>query len=192
MNNLYNTIISIITNIDSLGITINCLLIVIESIIPPLPLALFITILYTNYGPIIGFLCSWICTVIGCLLSFFISKKLFKKSIDKKIRNYDFANNLLKVIDKLEFKKLILLISCPFTPAFLINILSGVSNMNPKKFFLAIVIGKIFIVFFWGYIGINLIASLKNPIIIIKVALIFLLIYLFSKYINKRFNLDGK
>lgn len=190
MKNLYDIIISIITNINSIGILVNCILIVIESIIPPLPLALFITILYTNYGPILGFICSWICTIIGCLLSFFISKKYLKGIIDKKIRKYNFTNNFLSIVDKIDFKKLILLISCPFTPAFLVNILSGISDIKPKKFLFAIIIGKIFIVFFWGYIGINVIESLKNPLIIVKVILIFTLIYMFSKYINKKFKLD--
>ena len=68
MENIYEWIINLITNIGTLSITINCLLIIFESIIPPLPISIFITILFINYGPLLGFLISWIFTILGCFL----------------------------------------------------------------------------------------------------------------------------
>lgn len=190
MESIYNFIMNLITNMGSVGLIINCLLILIESIIPPLPLALFITILFTNYGYLLGFIISWFFTIIGCIISFYLFQTFFKKYVDKKIRNNEFANNFFKIIDKIKFSNLVLLVAMPFTPAFAINIVAGISGMNIKKFFFAILIGKIFMVFFWGYIGSSLIESIKNPEILIRVIILMILAFIVSKIVNKKFNLD--
>ena len=190
MNNLYDWLMNLINNIGSLNIFLTCILIMLDSIIPPLPLALFVTILFTIYGPLLGFLISWISTIIGCLLSFYLFQTVFKKIVDKYIRKYEFANKLLKIVDKMTFSNLVLLIAIPFTPAFAINIVAGISEMSIKKFLPAIVLGKTFMVFFWGYIGTSLLESIKNPLILIKVLAMLLTAYLVSKIVNKKFKLD--
>lgn len=190
MENLYEWIMNMIQNIGMYSIAINCLLIVVESIIPPLPLSLFITILFVNYGSFLGFLISWIFTVIGCVISFYLFQTVFKKFIDRKIRTHEFANKFLKIIDTIKFNNLVLIIAMPFTPAFLVNIVAGVSNMNIKKFLPAILIGKISLVIFWGYIGTTLLESLNNPMVIIKVIILMIAAYVISKVVNKKFNLD--
>lgn len=190
MNNLYDWLMNLINNIGSLNIFFTCILIMLDSIIPPLPLALFITILFTIYGPLIGFLISWISTIIGCILSFYLFQTVFKKFVDKRIRKYEFANKLLKIVDKMKFSNLVLLIAIPFTPAFAVNIVAGISEMNIKKFLPAIVLGKVFMIFFWGYIGTSLLESIKNPLILIKVLAMLLTAYLVSKIVNKKFKLD--
>ena len=83
---------------------------------------------------------------------------------------------------------LTVLIAIPFTPAFIINIAAGISNMELKKFFKAIVIGKIFMVYFWGFIGVGLIESIKSPIILIKVILMTLIAFVISKIVNDKLN----
>lgn len=190
MDDLVNWIVNLITSMDSFGIVISCFLILIESIFPPLPLALFVTILFLNYGPFIGLVCSWFFTVLGCTLSFYLFKTIFKKYVDKKIRNYKFANNFLSIVDDLKFSYLVLLLAAPFTPAFAINILSGVSNMSIKKFLPAIMIGKIFMILFWGYIGTSFIDSLQKPIILIKIIFMFGIAFFLSKIIAKKLKLD--
>ena len=52
-----------------------CFLIVIESILPVLPLCVFITINFYFFGKFVGFLLSWIFTCIGCYLSYVLVKK---------------------------------------------------------------------------------------------------------------------
>ena len=83
-----------------------------------------------------------------------------------------------------------MIIAIPFTPAFLVNIVAGISKMNIKKFLPAIAIGKISLVLFWGIIGTSLLESIKNPLIIIKVIFLIVIAYLISRVVNKKFNLD--
>ena len=54
----------------SLGPIAGVFLIIIESMIPILPLAVFITLNMVSFGSFFGFLISWLSTVIGCMLSF--------------------------------------------------------------------------------------------------------------------------
>lgn len=190
MDAIYDFIINLITTTGSLGMMLDCLLIVSESIIPALPLGLFITVLCVNYGYVIGFLISWIFTIIGCMISYYLFQTIFKGIVDRKLRKYEFANKLLTMIDKMTFSNLVLLISLPITPAFLVNIVAGVSNMKVNKFLPALMIGKISLVAFWGYVGTSLIEALKNPMILIKVGIIIIIMFIISKIINKKLNLD--
>ena len=50
-----------------------------------------------------------------------------------------------------------MILTLPFTPSFLINILGGLSGMSKEKFIIAVLIGKLFEIIFWGYIGMSLI-----------------------------------
>lgn len=190
MQDLYITIINFLTELGTYSIIFNCLLIVIESIIPILPLSVFITILFINYGSFLGFIIAWIFTIVGCIISFYLFKTVFQGFVNKRIRNHRTADKLLSVIDNISFSGLVAIISMPFTPAFFVNIVAGVSKMSIKKFLLAIMIGKIALVIFWGYVGTTLIESLKNPVSIFKVMILVVCAYLLSKFVNKKFNLD--
>ena len=62
--------------------------------------------------------------------------------------------------------------------------------MKVNKFLPALMIGKISLVAFWGYVGTSLIEGLKNPMILIKVGIIIIIMFIISKIINKKLNLD--
>lgn len=190
MENLYNLIIEIINSVSVYGILFNCLLIVIESIIPPLPLGLFITILFINYGKIIGFMVSWILTILGCVLSFFLFRKVFKNKTDNHLRKYKSIDKYISLVDNIKFSNLVLILSIPFTPAFLVNIACGISNIKFKKFIFAIIFGKISLVLFYGFIGSGLIESLKNPKVLVFIIIIVLILYVISKIVNKKLKID--
>jgi membrane protein DedA with SNARE-associated domain len=61
--------------------------------------------------------------------------------------------------------------------------------MNFKKFLTALLIGKISLVYFWGFIGTSLIESFENPIIILKITLVILVAYIISKLVSKKLKL---
>jgi uncharacterized membrane protein YdjX (TVP38/TMEM64 family) len=171
------------------GPLFGCFLIILESIIPMLPLCVFITLNCMAFGYIIGFLISWLCTCLGCLLSFSVFDKGIKNWFDKKIRVKDSVNKIMKVIEKCNASQLAMIVAVPFTPAFLVNIAAGLSKMDVKKFMTGIFIGKFFMVYFWAFIGTNLIQSLRNPIIMVRVICMVIIAYVLSKVVTKKFNL---
>lgn len=190
MENLYNLIINIINSAGALGNIVDCLLIIMESIIPPLPLGLFITILFVNDGIIIGFILSYICTIIGSIISFYLFQTIFKNMVDKYIRKNKLADKFITLVDNIKVTDLVLIIAIPFTPQFLINIACGISKVDIKKFLKAILIGKISIVLFWGLVGTNLIESLIDIYALIKVIILVSISYIIARIVNKKYNLN--
>lgn len=172
-----------------LGPFVGFLVIIIESIFPILPLGLFISLNMVAFGNLFGYIISLIATIAGCLLSFYAFKKGFNNILYRHIRLDGKVHLFLKKISKIKFQSLVLLIAMPFTPSFAVNISAGLSKMNDKKFILAILIGKPFMVFFWGFIGKTLIESFNNPLIIGILLLILLISYLLSELVQKILNI---
>ena len=136
-SNFYNLIMDTIDSMGVYGPILGSLFIVLESIIPPLPLFVFITINFIAFGNVIGFIISWICTIIGCLISYFLVKKFLRNFVVKKIKNIDLLTKCMNYIENLSLTKITVILSIPFTPAFMMNIAAGLVNMNFKKFFIA-------------------------------------------------------
>lgn len=190
MNDLFRMINDYINifleNMGNWGPLIGCLLIVLESMLPILPLFVFITLNFLTFGKITGFLISWICTILGCFLSFMIFRSGMKDFFEKRLRNKSTIDKIMNVIDKIKFENLVLILTVPFTPAFAVNIAAGLSKMPVKKYLLALIISKIFLVYFWGFVGTGLVESLTNPQALFKVIFIVLVSYIASKIISKK------
>ena len=116
-------------------------------------------------------------TVLGCIMSYFIFKKGLGNKFEIFTENKEILKKYKKVFKDISLGKLTLLISIPFTPAFLINIACGLVKMDFKKYLISILIGKIALVYFWGFIGVSFVESINNPIILVKIAI--------SKIVNK-------
>ena len=141
-------------------------IIILESILPMLPLGLFVAFNVLIFGNVLGFFMSWGATLIGCSLSFFIFRKIRKK-IDNYIERKPKFKNVMENINKISFSNLVIIMAFPFTPAFSINIGAGLSNIPYKKFIMAASIAKVSIVYFWGYIGSTFIESMTDPGVLI-------------------------
>ena len=187
---MINNLVDTLTNMLQTGGPIfGVLLILLESIIPALPLAVFIALNISAFGLVFGIILSWLATCLGCYLSFcffsFISKKITKEFIKKK--------KLEKVINKMkniEFANLVVIIALPFTPAFAINIAAGIVRMNKRKFILALLIGKIFMVIFWGCVGKTLIESVTDITTIFILSGFILAAFFISKFVSKKMNIE--
>ena len=186
MNLLNEYIDTFLNNIGILGPIIGSLLIIVESILPILPLFVFITLNFLKFGVIIGFIISWICTVLGCYLSFLMFRNGVQGWFENKLRNKNGVDKVMKIVDKIKFENLVTLIAIPFTPAFAVNIAAGLSKMDKIKYLKALLIGKLFLVFFWGYVGTNLVESIKHPLVLIKIFVIIGIAYIVSRLLNKK------
>lgn len=192
MREIIDTFVTHSTEIlTSLGPFAGVILIISESILPMLPLSVFITLNMVSFGSFFGFLISWLSTTAGCMLSFTLFRHFFSDKLYKFIKNKEqvkFAS-IMSSISNISFSNLVILIAIPFSPAFLINIASGLSKIKIEKFFLAILIGKMIMVYFWGYIGTSLLESLTDITILFKIALLLVIAFLLSKIVEKRLKL---
>lgn len=185
-----NWLNTFINSIGILGPIVACILIMIESIMPILPLCLFIIILFLTFGNLIGFLLSWLFTIIGCIFAFSIVRNKFQSIFDRKVRANKKINSLMNKVDKWSLQQIVIILAIPFTPAFAVNIAAGLSNIDRKKYFSALVISKAFMVYFWGYLGVSFVECLTNPKALIKVVLMVFCAYIISFIVNKKFKLN--
>ncbi len=170
--------------LSSLGLFSGFFLIYVESILPFLPLSVFIALNVVSYGSVIGLIISWIATVLGCMTAFIISRK-FSNYINKKFKHNKQVKQFRKFIDKITFTNLVILFAIPFTPAFPINIAAGMSSMDKKRFFIALFIGKLPMVYFWCFIGKNITECLTDISTLAKIVFMIVMAYLVSKVANK-------
>ena len=175
------------------GAIFSCFLITIESIIPILPVCVFITLVFYSFGNVIGFFISWIFTCLGCILSFYLfrskvrewfERKFLHKGDRKKLRNF------MKYIGNMSLSSLVILLAIPFTPASVVNVAAGLSKISSKKFISAVLIGKLFMVYFWGYIGTTLIESFTHPVYLVRIFVMLIVAFVISKIVNTYWKLD--
>jgi uncharacterized membrane protein YdjX (TVP38/TMEM64 family) len=98
-------ITNLLNNIGAFAPILACLLILVESIFPILPLALFITINFYYMGAVVGFIVSWVLTCIGCYLSFLLCRGKLKKHFDYMLSKKE-HHKLNKMMNAIEHLKL--------------------------------------------------------------------------------------
>lgn len=186
-------ITDLITNyLVNCGPILGILIIIIESFIPPLPLGVFVALNCNAFGLILGVIISWAATIIGCILSYLLfnnisTKIIYKLSNKKTIERIEKGKERIK---KISFSGLVLIIALPFSPAFLINILAGVSSISKRKFTMALLIGKISTISFWGIIGKSFIESMTDINALIYIVIALIIAYVLSKIVSKKMNIE--
>lgn len=194
MSEIIGTVVSIIKNFilnhnPVLGFLTGILVIILESMIPILPLAVFIALNILVFGNYLGYAMSLFATIIGCIIAFFIFRNKVHLPLYDKLIKLETMQNIQAKMNKISLSNLVFIMSLPFTPAFAINIAAGISKISFKKFFIALLFGKAIMVYWWAFVGTTLIESISNPVIIIKLILLVLCAYLFSYYINSRYQI---
>ena len=190
---IVKTIVDISTNyIADLGIVFGFLIVLIECFIPVLPLCVFITLNINAFGFFTGLLVSWLATCIGSYLCYLFFYFLEKKYLNKYLNKSTFSkiNKAITRFNSITFSQLVLLITLPFTPSYLINIICGISHVNKDKYFFALLIGKVFSTSFWAYIGKSLIHSVTDIYSLIFIGVALVLAYVLSKFVSYNLGIE--
>lgn len=190
---IVNTIIEQSTGFISMGgIPFGFFLVFIECFIPMLPLSVFVALNVNAFGFFLGVLISWVATSLGSFLCYLIFTVIEEKVIEKFL-NRKTIKRIQKAINKfneISFSGLVLLITLPFTPSCLVNILCGLTKMKKEKFIASILIGKLFAIAFWGYIGKSILESITDLKSIAFIIVTLIIAYIISKIIDKKFEIE--
>ena len=191
MQEIINSFVNnIVTYLQTFGIPFGCFIVILESIIPARPLGVFIAFNMMAFGNVVGFLISWLSTSLGCTLSYFFFKNFVGKKMEKVIKKYPKVGKSLKAVKKISFSNLVLIIALPFSQAFLINIACGLSKTDFKKFITAILIGKLSIIYFWGFVSKSLLESITDIKTLIIIGILLIVSYALSKIVNKKLKFE--
>ena len=188
LNNIVDGLVYYLSNLGLIG---GFLMVMLESFFPVLPLGLFVGLNILTFGDFVGYLMSYVATVMGAFSVFLLFRKVVKKHFDKwfKKKKKEKIENLMNKVTHMDFNVLVMIMAIPFMPTALLNVASGLSNVKIKKYLLVLIIGKIPIIFFWGYVGKGLLESIKNPKVLIIIVIMVAVAYILSKIAEKVFKI---
>ena len=174
------------------GYVFGLILVFLESFLPFLPLSVFVALNVNAFGFFLGVLISWLGTCLGsytCYLLFrLLESKLTEKFLNRKTVKK--VHNAIDKFKKIKFTELVLILTLPFTPSCIVNILSGLTNMPKEKYLWAIAIGKSFTILFWGYVGKSIIKNITDLKSLIYIGIALILAYILSKIISHKWDIE--
>lgn len=162
----------------------------IEAFLPFLPLFVFVTANASAFGLGWGFLFSWIGACTGALIVFSIVRKYGQKRFLAFLKNHKQVKRLVDWVDRHGFGPLFLLMCFPFTPSAVVNIVAGLSRISIYQYGVAVLAGKMVMIFSISYIGHDIPSLINNP----KKTIILGIVIVILWYIGKRIeaHLDKK
>ncbi|KPL61487.1 TVP38/TMEM64 family protein [Rossellomorea vietnamensis] len=172
------------------------LLPLLEAFLPFLPLVVFVTANANAFGLWWGFLFSWIGATLGALIVFLLVRRYGEARVFRFLRKNKQVKRLTKWVDRHGFGPLFILLCFPFTPSAVVNVVAGLSSISIAQYMLAVVTGKMVMIFTISFIGYDIISLVKQPIrTVIVVAIIFVLWFVGKRieiHLNKKMELDQR
>lgn len=175
---------------SELGILVGIFLAIAESFLPILPLFAIVVINVNSFGIIIGFLMSYAGTVTGSYLVFLIIRYLFRARAQRYIARHEKLQKMLTFIDERGFSLIFILLTLPFTPSAVVNVIAALSNLKKKVYLFILIAAKAIMILSMSIVGYDVAAFFNSPVRLIISLVILVLLYLFSKwyqrYLNKK------
>lgn len=172
------------------------LLPLLEAFLPFLPLVVFVTANANAFGLWWGFLFSWIGATLGALIVFLLVRRYGETRFFRFLRKNRQVKRLTKWVDKHGFGPLFILLCFPFTPSALVNVVAGLSSISIAQYMLAVVTGKMVMIFTISFIGYDIISLVRQPIRTVIVAAIIFVLWFVGKrieiHLNKKMEVDQR
>lgn len=185
-------IMSLIQEYRALGPLPGIFLPMLEAFLPFLPLFLFVMANASAFGLWFGFLFSWIGACMGALLVFLIFRKFGQKRILAFLQHHSKIQKLMTWIENHGFGPIFLLLCFPFTPSAVVNIVAGLSKINIYQYMLAVLTGKIVMIFTISFIGYDIRSLITQPLRTAIVLVVIFILWYVGKRIEVRLNISGK
>jgi len=185
-------IMKLINEYRSFGPLPGILLPMLEAFFPFLPLVLFVMANASAFGLWLGFLFSWMGACVGALLVFLFFRRFGQQKILQFLHRHPSVEKLMKWVEHHGFGPIFLLLCFPFTPSAVVNIVAGLSNVSIGQYLLAVVAGKMVMIFTISFVGYDLNALVNQPVRTIIVTFIIFLLWYVGKRIEVRLNKSVK
>ena len=166
------------------------LLAAMESLIPVLPMVAIVTLNVAAYGPVLGFLYSWIGASIGSLTVFLFFRKLVKRPVLRFANRFPKVEKARKWVSTIRPRALFLILIMPFTPSSFVNFAFGLSDFNEVVYIEIMVMAKIVMLVLLSVFGSSMVQAFENPWYIVLAVALIIVFYALSRYVSKRHHLD--
>ncbi|KZM54132.1 TVP38/TMEM64 family protein [Aeribacillus composti] len=174
----------------ALGPLPGILLPMLEAFFPFLPLILFVIANANSFGLWFGFLYSWIGSSAGALLVFFLVRKFGRKRFLNFLSRHEKVRRMMNWVERHGFAPLFLMLCFPFTPSALVNVVAGLSKINVWQFALAVLSGKLVMIFMLSLSGYDLRELIEEPARLIIVFVVMAFMWFIGKRIEQRLNVS--
>lgn len=179
-------IMELIEKYRSFGPIPGILLPTIEAFLPFLPLVIFVMANANAFGLWLGFLFSWIGACTGALLVFFLIRKYGQRRFLVFLKRSPKVIRLMEWVEKHGFGPLFLLLCFPFTPSAVVNIVAGLSKISCAQYMLAVMTGKMVMIFTMSFVGHDLYSLITQPIRTAIVGIVIFILWFVGKRIEIR------
>lgn len=151
-------------------------LMIVQNTFTIIPLILIITLNFTLFGFVNGFIWGWICSIIAAMLIFICVRYIFQDRLLKR-----FKPELIKSVTEKGFSYVFKARIFPFVPTSLVNILAGLSSIQIKDFFWGTVVGNLLYFFILTLIPAGFFSVGMNKWVWGAVIILFILFFYFLK-----------
>ncbi len=151
-------------------------LMIIQNSFTIIPLILIITLNFTLFGFVNGFIWGWICSIIAASIIYLCVKYIFQDRLLRK-----FKPELIKAVEEKGFSYVFKARIFPFVPTSLVNILAGLSSIQFKDFFWGTALGNFLYFFILTLIPAGFFSTGMNNWTWSAVIILFILIFYFLK-----------
>ena len=181
-------IMDLIEKYRSFGPLPGILLPLLEAFLPFLPLFLFVMANASAFGLWFGFLFSWIGASGGALIVFLLVRKFGQKRILNFLKKHPQVQKLMVWVENHGFGPLFLLLCFPFTPSAVVNIVAGLSKISIAQYMLAVLTGKMVMIFTISFVGYDIHSLITQPVRTAIVGFVIVLLWFIGKRIEARLN----
>ena len=167
------------------------LLAMVESFVPVMPLIAIVTLNVAAHGMVLGFVYSWIGNVVGSALVFLFFRKLVKPYAQRLAGRHPKIKKARDWVNgKLKWQALFFILIMPFTPSSFVNFAIGLSDFDEKLYIKVMATAKIIMLILLALFGQSVVQAIKNPAFLLLAGALALVLWIVSKYINKKNHLE--
>lgn len=175
-------ILQLIQEYRSFGPIAGMVLPLLEAFLPFLPLFVFVMANATAFGLWWGFLFSWLGAVLGAFLVFLVVRKYGQGRFFIFLQKHKQVQRLMEWVENHGFSPLFLMLCFPFTPSAVVNIVAGLSKVSIWQYGLAVIGGKMVMIFTISFVGYDIPSLIHQPIRTVIVLLVIFVLW----YVGKR------
>ncbi|WP_394235513.1 TVP38/TMEM64 family protein [Niallia oryzisoli] len=184
----FENIMALIHEYRSFGPLPGILLPMLEAFLPFLPLFLFVMANANAFGLWFGFLFSWVGACTGAFLVFLLVRKFGQKRILQFLKRHPQVQRLMLWVERHGFGPLFILLCFPFTPSAIVNIVAGLSKISTYQYMLAVMSGKLVMIFIISFVGHDIKSLMTQPIRTAIVGLVIFILWYVGKIIEVKIN----
>jgi uncharacterized membrane protein YdjX (TVP38/TMEM64 family) len=172
--------------IEAFGIFAPIFLAMLESLIPALPLVLIVILNVNIYGLGVGFITSYLGTMLGATIMFLFYRTISYYGLHEKMHKFKTLDKTINWVNRQGPLVIIVLSMLPSTPSSFMNLAFGLAQYSKRKYLISIAIGKVFMIGLFAFFGNAFQAEENQLLIYFGSILLFILTYFISRSINKK------